>query len=639
MTKFHFVCSCLGKKKFFYRGCGWKSIDMTSWAKEKKNWIMVVCDLFNQMFGNDFLVYIYTSDHGTQVSDEDLSGLREYNHDCWEVQYANLCLNNEEESSTKGEKDNFCKPRPPLYSDLPSDVPASLFPANLVNDQQDDVPASAIENFHSPSSLKPKHIKHEDSDDYRNENVSPHGLAKDAISNTGTGVCAPPKCQSNQTPEKVTCEDTIDDVTAESLASRYSCLPSVNEGGQIDGSNHSVLRVSMKEASTRAELAALFNLIPPISSNPSSGIRPVYEDTSLTNSDPFTLNMRPCENIVKEAQKLFDDEKDKGNKPAGINIEGIGQFSEAGLSVLKQFCTIGSTRSKVCSEANWFNQLRCPSQDLVRIQQVLWHQSSTDIILRFGKKAVDITSFADLALERYIDSFVIDISIGKYLEEARTNGNENTLYFPSEVFDWMKATDKNFKKKRVARTASELKNFNTLQQVLVPVHMPNHWGLIYIDLLNVEMYFDDGLRYVPPCTVLPTIKDLLELLTEMHPSHATLQTKFWVNCNRFKRFGMPYQRANDSKMVGAGSCGIGVIMAARDFLEKGPSCMNSFKWKYSDMDLHRKNLMLQILDWACMRIKFLYLSVTLLCSSSLIVLSRCYLSAEFVFCCLTTWFI
>ena len=175
----------------------------------------------------------------------------------------------------------------------------------------------------SPSSLKPKHLKHEDADDCRIENVSPHGLAKDAVSNSGTGVCplSPNvsqntvlKCQSNQTPEQVTCEDTIDDLIAESLASGYSCLPSITEGGQIDGLNQSVLRVSMEEATTRAELAALFNLIPPISNKPSSGIRPVYEATytSSTNSDPLTLNMRPCENIVKEAQKLLDDKKDKG---------------------------------------------------------------------------------------------------------------------------------------------------------------------------------------------------------------------------------------------------------------------------------------------------------------------------------------
>ena len=98
----------------------------------------------------------------------------------------------------------------------------------------------------------------------------------------------------------------------------------------------------------------------------------------------------------------------------------------------------------------------------------------------------------------------------------------------------------------------------------------------------------------PPFTPLPTKKDLSELLTEMHPYHATLQTKFWVNYNQFKLFGMLYQRANDSKMIGAGSCGTGIIMAGRHFLEKDPSCINSFKWKYGDMDLHQQNLKLQI---------------------------------------------
>ena len=611
------MCPYLGKKKFFYRGCGWKSIDMKLWTKEKRNWIMMVCDLFNQMFGNDFLVYKYTADHGTQVCDEDLSRLQEYDHDYWEVQYAIHVLNKTKQSSSlEGMKGNLCKPRlpqntdllrnlskssPPGNTDLLNDVPASLFPANLSNDQQEDVPANVIQNCQSQRSLKPKHEMHEDSDDCKIESVtsSPQVLAKD-VSNIEVELVSPLQndVPQNTVPVQVTCEDTIGDISAESLVSGYPCLSANTEGGRRNGSNHAALRVSMGKASTRAEVAALFNLIPPISSKPSSGLHPVYDAT--TNSDPFTLNMRPCENVVKEAEKLLDDETNKGNRPSGINIVGIGQFSERGLSVLKQFCTIANTRRKVCSEADWLNQLRCSSPDLVRIQEALWHQPATNIILKFGKKSIDVTSFADLALERYIDSFVIDISIGKYLEEARMNGNENTMYFPSELYDWMKAPNINFKRKRIARTASELTNFNTLQQILVPVHMPNHWGLIYVDLLCMEMYFDDGLRYVPPITTLPTIKDLLELLTEMYPSHATLQTKFWANCNHFERFGMPDQNVNDSKMIGAGSCGVGVIMAARDFLERGPSCINSFAWRYSDMDLHRKNLMLQILDWARM---------------------------------------
>lgn len=263
---------------------------------------------------------------------------------------------------------------------------------------------------------------------------SPQGLAKD-VSNIEANLCAPlqndvpqntvPEFQSHQTPEQVTCQDTIDDMSAESLVSGCSCFSAITEGGRLDGSNQAALRVSMDEATARVEVAALFNVIPRISSKLSSDLHPVYDDT--TNSDPFTLNMHPCENVVKEAEKLPDDEMNEGNHPSGTDIVGIGQFSEHGLSVLKQFCTIANTRHKVCSEANWLNHFRCSSPDLVRIQEALWHQPATNIILRFGNKSFDFTSFADLALERYIDSFVIDISIGKYLEEARMNRNDNTL--------------------------------------------------------------------------------------------------------------------------------------------------------------------------------------------------------------------
>lgn len=60
---------------------------------------------------------------------------------------------------------------------------------------------------------------------------------------------------------------------------------------------------------------------------------------------------------------------------------------------------------------------------------------------------------------------------------------------------------------------------------------------------------------------------------------------------------MPSQVPIDSRMIGVGSCGIGVIMAARDIIENGPLSVNNFLWGYCDMDIHRKQLMLQILNW------------------------------------------
>jgi len=61
---------------------------------------------------------------------------------------------------------------------------------------------------------------------------------------------------------------------------------------------------------------------------------------------------------------------------------------------------------------------------------------------------------------------------------------------------------------------------------------------------------------------------------------------------------MPSQTPVDSRMIGIGSCGIGVIMAARDIINNGPLSINNFQWRYCDMDFHRKDLMLHILKWS-----------------------------------------
>ena len=50
-------------------------------------------------------------------------------------------------------------------------------------------------------------------------------------------------------------------------------------------------------------------------------------------------------------------------------------------------------------------------------------------------------------------------------------------------------------------------------------------------------------------------------------------------------------------MIGAGNCGIGVIMAEKDIIGNGTSPLNNFQWHFCGMDLHRKHLMLQILNW------------------------------------------
>ena len=102
---------------------------------------------------------------------------------------------------------------------------------------------------------------------------------------------------------------------------------------------------------------------------------------------------------------------------------------------------------------------------------------------------------------------------------------------------------------------------------------------------------------MPPVALL-LVKDALNLLLELYPDNPSLQTKFWLSMQGFLCFGMSSQLPVDDKMAGVKSCGIAVIIAARDFIQDGPKTVNNIKWRDSNMHNHRNELMLQILKWA-----------------------------------------
>ena len=90
----------------------------------------------------------------------------------------------------------------------------------------------------------------------------------------------------------------------------------------------------------------------------------------------------------------------------------------------------------------------------------------------------------------------------------------------------MNFDDKAFQQQQLRESLKELRNINDLDQILLPVYMPNHWGLIFMDLAHKEIYFDDGMMSAVPSLALPSVKQSSELLLEMFPSHEALKTSF-----------------------------------------------------------------------------------------------------------------
>ena len=128
---------------------------------------------------------------------------------------------------------------------------------------------------------------------------------------------------------------------------------------------------AMKTATTRAEIAAIKYLIPLVSpSRSSSASLPAKQGVNKPFfTDPFTLIHRPCEAIIKGAEQLLTDERTKGSNSLGITIQGLGQFSENGLSVLERFAIISEIKHRVAAEARWLSLLNCTNTPLEQANQ------------------------------------------------------------------------------------------------------------------------------------------------------------------------------------------------------------------------------------------------------------------------------
>ena len=217
-----------GKKKFTYRGCGWKSIDIRSWSEDTKSWIMMINDLFKQMFGDDFLLYRYCKEHGTIADEKVASGILEYSHEHWEHQYAKvLCIG--KETAHKMKATVFCSP------------------------------GVKMETEHV-------HIK------------------TDALEDSASS-------------EAAVCEGSSD-TSSDDLLVIGHISPDVTEKKE---DSNSILHDAMAKAKTRAEVAALFSLLPPVSTTCSStrALSPflVVDTRSVETTIGVGQNMQMCHSL------------------------------------------------------------------------------------------------------------------------------------------------------------------------------------------------------------------------------------------------------------------------------------------------------------------------------------------------------
>lgn len=235
----------------------------------------------------------------------------------------------------------------------------------------------------------------------------------------------------------------VDSAEAPTLSSHSS--PTVSLLMSASAANKSVIDLTESSPSDMLEenaawLTTLSNLtrkelndivVPQVSGNSFFPVKVTSVFGMYNEEDPLSFHERPLKRIVKEAEKALRRKKCQ-QEPTGVAIANLGTFSRNGIAILKKFCEISSLKASIQTEEKWLqvepDDLSAPG--ILAIKDVSWNKSRSETVLRAGQKSIDVASFSTLVEERYLDNFVIDVTILKFLQDCQ---GSRTIYFPSET--------------------------------------------------------------------------------------------------------------------------------------------------------------------------------------------------------------
>ena len=342
------------------------------------------------------------------------------------------------------------------------------------------------------------------------------------------------------------------------------------------------LRDCANKAATRCQLAKM--KLPPVVQIKDDEIELVFNARRLSN--PLVLTARPSESTVSKCHQLLCQASDGDDEPnVAIKLGNLGVFHGHSLEIWRRAFVATNLKCKVAEEEQWLsNSHALTASQSQEVAGLLFNSKPQEEVLRFGNIIIDVNDVLTLVGERYLTGFVIDGACLKYCEEAQSNGAQS-CYLPSMTQTWAISGDCNF-------LHSKLKPFisgkvqNQLPWLLTPVHVNNnHWGLLCLDMVSFQAYFDDGLKLNPPLNISAIIQIVFEAVNLFLSNEAVPPRQLkWNNSFPIQRFGMPLQPLTGE---GCGSCGMGVILAVKDFLNVSVVRIPQFNWRFEDMTKHR----------------------------------------------------
>ena len=262
------------------------------------------------------------------------------------------------------------------------------------------------------------------------------------------------------------------------------------------------------------------------------------------------------------------------------------EFSPTGLGQLEWLGEVAEMQYNVQEEKKWVMESpdNLDKQTRENMFQLLYKFPLNHLVAKEGKYSVDVRAFINLALERYINDSVIDTAIARLHQQCTFK--KSVLCLPPHTTTWLDTGDGDFIHECFQEKLLDVKP-EMLCLILLPVNMSDmHWGLMVLDVHSKEAFFDDGLKWT-----FPRISYVHQIMREVHsefPVCDNFSSKQWRSLETFKSLGMPRQPSN-GQFVGSGSCGVGGILSARDFLMSDQPVQPS--WTFDEMTFLRKEIM------------------------------------------------
>lgn len=280
---------------------------------------------------------------------------------------------------------------------------------------------------------------------------------------------------------------------------------------------------------------------------------------------------------------------DKVNSGSRMTVKAISSPSTEKCASSKRSIRGKKARSKVLEETNWLGKFH--DADATAIGTILKESCPQDEILRQGSCIMDTRDFSTLACERYVTGFTIDVICLKLLEHQTQS---SAIYLPSYTQTWARQ-GLQFLSQRIKPFFPPSHSSN-INYILTTIHdrAHQHWGMVCLHIPLKTVFYDDGLKASPPDDTVTVARTIIQASQMIAGTESNIVEDEWNCALPFPRFNMPVQTQHG---VGSGSCGVGVILAVRDFIRYDKNDLPNFAWKYENMSELRKQLMVQVLKW------------------------------------------